>query len=158
MERVNAILNNPIYIANLKIIEESEKKRIFCKHDLEHFLNVARIMKIKALEDNLPIATSIIYATSFLHDLGRSIQYTLGEDHAKASARLAREILPTCNFTFEEIELIAFAIQNHNSKDSNEPLAKLLCYADKISRNCFICPAKKACNWPENKKNKGVTI
>lgn len=158
MKRINNILKNALFLSNLKIIEKAEKNRIFCKHDLDHSINVARIMKIKSLEDGKKIDTSIIYATALLHDLGRAIQYTLDEPHAKASAKLAQEILPICNYTPEEIKTISLAIANHNNKNEKDYLSTLLRYADKVSRNCFVCPAKDACNWPEDKKNKGIII
>ena len=158
MKKIDAILKNSLYISNMKIIEESEKNRIFCKHDLDHFLAVARIMKIKSLEDGKKFDSSLIYAISFLHDLGRAIQYTLGEPHAKASADLAQEILPACDFTVEETKTIILAIKNHNDKNTKDYLSALLQFADVKSRNCFNCPVSKECNWPEDKKNKGVTI
>lgn len=158
MKKIDAILKNPVYISNMKIIEKSEKNRIFCKHDLEHFLAVARIMKIKSLEDGKKIDSSIIYAISFLHDLGRSIQYTLDEPHAKASAKLAEGILPACDFTPEETKTIILAIKNHNDKNTKDYLSELLQFADTKSRNCFACPVRNECNWPEDKQNKGITI
>lgn len=158
MKKINDILNNALFLSNLKIIEEYEKDRAFCKHNLDHSIAVARIMKIQSLEDGKQINSSIIYAISLLHDLGRAIQYTLGEAHAKESAKLAQEILPACNYTPEEIKIIILAIANHNNKDTKDYLSKLLRYADKISRNCFVCPGKDSCNWSENKKNKGITL
>lgn len=42
---------------------------------MEHFLSVARISYLMVLEKNLDIPKDIIYATAFLHDMGRADQY-----------------------------------------------------------------------------------
>ncbi|MCL2045907.1 MAG: HD domain-containing protein [Oscillospiraceae bacterium] len=46
MDRINAILSHPLFTDSLRHIEIAERDREFCKHDLEHFLAVARIANI----------------------------------------------------------------------------------------------------------------
>lgn len=158
VNKVNAILNHPRYMASMAKLRELEKTRIFCKHDLDHSLHVARIMTLKVLDDHIGLDREVIYATALLHDLGRSLAYENGLDHESQSVYLAKEILPDCFFTPEEIEQILIAIAGHNDPDNVVPLTTLLKYADKMSRNCFCCPATDDCYWPERKKNKGVLI
>ena len=45
-----------------------------------------------------------------------------------------------------------------SSGDSCQLLSQLLCRADKLSRNCFSCPAEGECNWSIDKKNRRITI
>jgi len=50
MERLNRILRHPLWKGALQQIEELESERIFCRHDLDHFLHVARIAYIENLK------------------------------------------------------------------------------------------------------------
>lgn len=158
MNKVNDILNNELFQISIKKICNFERKRIFCKHDLGHLLNVARIMLIKAYEEDISIDKEVIYSTALLHDIGRGLQYENGEPHVKAGVKIAKKILSQCNYNKREIEMISFAILNHNDLEETDQLSSLLKYADKISRNCFLCSAYKECNWSEEKKNKGVIL
>ncbi|MBK5200341.1 MAG: HD domain-containing protein [Spirochaetaceae bacterium] len=159
LDRVNLILKNKDFIKYYNNIIAFESDRIFCKHDMEHILNVARIMIIKDGEySKPPVDKDIIYALAVLHDLGRAIQYASGIDHNIAGGQLAKEILPQCNYNNEEIELISSRIINHNKIQATSYLSHLLHYADKLSRNCFVCSAKDLCNWSDEKKNIGIEI
>lgn len=158
MQRVNEILSHPQYQQAMAKLNALEMTRIFCKHGLDHSLNVARIMTIKALEEKYTFSKDLIYATALLHDIGRSLAYENGLDHEGQSGLLASQILPECHFDSDEIHQILTAIVGHNDAALNAPLAKLLKYADKMSRNCFCCNAIAHCYWPEDKKNKGVFI
>lgn len=157
MNRINLILNNKIFLDNYKIIEKFEINREFCKHDLSHSLDVARIMYIKNLEQNLGVNKEIIYAVALLHDIGRSLEYTKKMDHSIGGQELSRIILENCEYEQTEIEEIINAVISHNNED-NICLNKLLREADKFSRNCFLCKKKKECNWTEEKKNKGIQL
>lgn len=157
MDRINLILKNKVFLENYKIIEKYEIDRIFCKHNLSHFLDVARIMYIKNLEENLDFNKEIIYAIALLHDIGRSLEYTKNIKHNKASKDLAHIILSECNFSESEIEIIVSSIIAHNNFD-HIAINKLLREADKLSRNCFDCLSLKDCNWDEERKNKGITL
>lgn len=158
MTRINKILENHTFCKCLQDLEIAEKERIFCRHGIEHLLSVARIMRIYALENNIDVDKEIIYAAALLHDIGRAEAYRLHTDHAVESAKIAKRILMDSNFNDGEISEILSAILHHNDSENSNELCSLLRTADKQSRNCFLCPAYKECNWSENKKNKGVTV
>lgn len=158
MRRINLILKNSLFLRCMQDLEVCEKDRIFCCHDIEHLLSVARIMRIYALENGIDISNEIIYASALLHDIGRARAYRLHTDHAAESAEIAPTILAESDFSEEEIKTIVSAIAHHNDSENASKLCSLLRYADKQSRNCFLCPAYDECNWSENKKNKGVTV
>lgn len=157
MNRVNKILYHSLYRSTLQEIEVFEKDRAFCLHNIEHFFNVARLMYILALEQNIAIEKDILYATALLHDIGRANQYKTQKPHAIESASIARSILSACDYTSAEIEQICHAIASHNQIGQETLLSSMLKQADKQSRNCFLCHAYKDCYWPEEQKNKGVS-
>lgn len=158
MNRVNKIIENKLYADYMKRLCALEEDRVFCGHDLEHLLSVARIMLIKSYEENINIDKEIVYASSLLHDIGRVEEYERGVPHANASARIARIILSQSGYNPEETALITDAIADHNQTEPLSELGRLLRYADKISRNCFLCPAYAECKWSEEEKNKRVII
>jgi 2-amino-4-hydroxy-6-hydroxymethyldihydropteridine diphosphokinase len=146
MDRVNKILHHEEYREHLKKIAALEVERIFCKHDLPHFLDVCRVGWILALEEKASLQKETVYAAGLLHDVGRWIQYETEEDHALASARLCTEILKECNYTPEEIETIEEAIAKHRTKEeAGTRLTSILYRADKLSRSCYACEALGAC-------------
>ena len=51
MERVNRILEHDGYQECLRKNETAEKDRRFCRHDMAHFLDVARIAWILNLQE-----------------------------------------------------------------------------------------------------------
>ena len=139
MDRVNQIWRHPVYQEHYKKIQELESERIFCRHTPEHFLDVARLMYIYALEKHLELPKELIYAAALLHDI--------------AGVEIAREILTDLHFTEQEKELILSSIGHHRKGDSCSTLAALLYKADKQSRNCFLCSAAPECYWSDDKKN-----
>lgn len=146
MDRIDRILNHTEYKSNLNKIIELEKERIYCRHNLQHFLDVARVAYIIALEKNLKVEKEMIYAAALLHDIGKWKQYTEGVDHADASAEMAAEILEDCLFSEEESIMILEAIKKHRGgKDLRTPLDHLLYEADKQSRLCIDCSSIKNC-------------
>lgn len=151
------IIKNKIFLEYMTELKNLEKDRIFCLHDIEHLLNVARIMQLINLEENKNIDKELIYASALLHDIGRVIQYKYGKNHAKASVDIAKTILDECGYNNNEINVICDAIEKHNSESTSE-LAKLLKYADKKSRNCYLCLARNECYWSESKKNDTILI
>lgn len=155
MERVNRILNNRIYQTCLSKTAAFERTRIFCGHDMAHFLDVARLAYLFNLEEELHIDKELIYAAALLHDVGRFIQYENGMPHQSAGLPLAEMIMEDCGFSKAEREEILHAIENHrNSGIAQEKnLAGILYRADKLSRNCFGCRAEKECDWSREKKN-----
>lgn len=158
MERVNRILQHHTYKACLRQIYELEAERIFCGHDMAHFLDVARLAYIFNLEENLQIEKERIYAAALLHDIGRHIQYQDGTPHQEAGLPFAEEILKDCGFTEEERKDILEAIARHRDVTvKKEPtLAGLIYRGDKMSRSCFGCRAEKECNWSAEKKNLNI--
>ena len=155
MERVNKICEHPVWKEQMAQLEELEQKRIFCKHGIEHLLDVARIAYIENLEKHIGIDKELIYAAALLHDIGRGLQYTQGIPHDQAGAKLAEEILRDCGFDGEEQQEILDAISSHRDIQSRDcrKLAGVLYRADKRSRMCGFCKASGECNWSEEKKN-----
>ncbi len=172
MERVNQICKHPLWVESVKKIQALEQQRIFCRHNIPHCLDVARLSWIENLEQGLGISKELIYAAAMLHDIGRHLQYTEQIPHDKGSAMLAEEILKDCGFTQEEQEQILSAILQHRTKDTEtkNSLAgltgvkallhalELLYRSDKKSRACLFCDAQKDCNWSSEKKNLILTV
>lgn len=155
MHILDKIRNHPLYKECYEKLLKDEEERTFCYHDLTHFLDVARIAYIKNLEKDLGIPKEIIYATAFLHDIGKCFQYEQGIPHEIASAKIAEEILsdlPQIS-EFEKEEMIQ-AIKEHR-KEAKEmsKLGRLLYESDKLSRACYQCSVEKECNWKKEKKN-----
>lgn len=151
----NTIIQHRIFKKCYKEIAKEETNRIFCRHDMSHFLDVARLMMILNVKEDLKISDDMIYATALLHDIGRHIQYRQGISHEISSAQIAPLILDDCDFTVEEKNQIIEAILKHrDSKTSEEKnLNGLLYRADKMSRACFCCQVEPICNWKDEKKN-----
>lgn len=156
-DKINAILQNKNYKIYLAKNEEKEKTREFCHHDLQHFLDVARIAYIINLEKSLNINKDIIYATALLHDIGRWMQYEKGIPHDEASAKLASDILNVCGFNENEIkEIIAVILVHRKTSTDEKSLSYLIYHSDKVSRACFNCNAILECNWSQEKKNYNI--
>jgi len=138
--------------------EKAEKERIFCHHDMAHFLDVARIAMILNLQEGAGISRDVIYGAALLHDIGRHEQYRAGTPHEIASARIAPDILADCGYGPEEIREIAEAIALHRDSETarGQGLAGILYRADKASRACFACRASGQCNWKEDRKNREI--
>lgn len=155
MERVNAILKNPKYWEHIDKIKQAEENRIFCLHNMGHFLDVARIAALINEEEKLKISKELIYAAALLHDIGRHVQYADKTPHEVASAILAPEILQEAGFTAWEQEEILRAIREHrNSQIAGEKsLVGIIYRADKASRACYACEAETMCDWKKEKKN-----
>ena len=155
MDRIDRILLHPVFLENLELNREAECDRVFCRHDMEHFLDVARIGVIIALEDELDIDRELIYGAALLHDIGKHLQYGSGIPHEQASADIAPGILTECGFDSNEVSVIVDAILFHRDSGSasERNLRGVLYRADKMSRPCFSCRVRQACNWKENKKN-----
>ncbi len=166
MERVNRIWFHPFYQECLRKIRAHEAEREFCRHTPEHFLDVARLTYILALEaDCLPsqpleraAVRERVYAAGLLHDIGRWRQYEEGIPHEQASAEAAEGILSDCSFSGEEQEAVLSLIRNHRTKQEGTSLEALFYRADKLSRSCFSCPAREKCDWSEEKKNLEIRL
>lgn len=152
MDRFNSILKDDKYKYYLEKIKQHEVERRFCKHNLSHFFDVARIAYLLNLEQELGIDKEIIYTTALLHDIGRFMQYEEGIEHEVASWEIGQEFLKKYNFTKEESNLIKEGILGHRNSESGG-FGKVLYEADKKSRMCIDCLAASECNWNEEKKN-----
>lgn len=152
LTETNRLLHNPEYLSMVRQLESLESERIYCRHDLVHFLDVARIAQLMAMESALSLSPDVIYTTALLHDLGRIDEYTDGTAHHEASYQKAKIFLKELSFSDEEKALILSAIKNHRQENGN-PFNKIFYQADKRSRLCFNCPAETTCNWQASKKN-----
>ena len=119
----------------------------------KHFLDVARLAYIRALEENYSVSKELIYCTALLHDIGRARQYEDGTPHDEAGAVIAEQILKELGFSPEEIQAIVSAIRGHRAETNQTILGQLIYRADKKSRNCFSCKAEPECYWSSAKKN-----
>lgn len=153
MDRVNQIWKHPLYQTELHKLQLLEADREFCRHTPEHFLDVARLAYIRALEENYSVSKELIYCTALLHDIGRARQYEDGTPHDEAGAIIAEQILKELGFSPEEIQAIVSAIRGHRSETNQTILGQLIYRADKKSRNCFSCKAEPECYWSSAKKN-----
>lgn len=157
MERLDQIWWHPRYQKCLEAIRSHEAQRKFCRHTPEHFLDVARLAYLLALEAGTPADKELVYAAGLLHDIGRHIQYEQGIPHEQASAGIAEDILKDCGFSESERKQILYLILSHRTRQTGTDLASLFYRADKLSRSCFSCPARDECDWPEEKKNLKIT-
>lgn len=159
LELANKILHNERYSNLVKQLEELEKDRIFCKHDMEHFMSVARITVMLCAEKNLEVDKDVIYSAALLHDIGRAEEYTNGKPHDIAGAEIAAEILDEIDCPEDKKADIIKQILSHRYYDSEESSLESIFYtADKMSRLCFCCKAQDKCNWPEHKRNNKIGI
>ncbi|MCC8169541.1 MAG: HD domain-containing protein [Oscillospiraceae bacterium] len=159
MRKCNNILNNEKFKKLMKQLEDAERDRIYCKHDITHLMDVARAGYIINLENDLGIPKEIIYGAALIHDIGRVAQYTDGIHHHEAGAKIAEEILPQCGYTEEETKLIAQAVREHRSiPERAETLGDIIAAADKQTRMCMLCGEYDTCKWEEREKNTNLTV
>lgn len=153
MKRVERVRSHPIFVQEYTKTALYEENREFCKHDIVHLLDVARIGWQMILEEHLPIPKDIFYATALLHDIGRARQYEEGIPHAQAGLDAAKTILGACGFSTAEVNAMLLAIAHHSTlpQEDDRPLSVILYRADKASRACYFCRSQEACNW--EKKN-----
>lgn len=154
MERCNKIYNHPLYRERIQKIVSTEADRIFCLHNLEHSLDVARIGYITILEADIDISKEVFYSAALLHDIGRCDD----KPHSEYSAELTRIIMPECGFSNEETELVANAVCSHTDGTNDDILSRILYNADKKSRLCFTCKAQNECYWGTEKRNLEINI
>jgi len=157
MERIERIRTHKKYKECCDQISEIEQNRIFCKHNLQHFLDVARIAYILNLERQNHIDPELIYAAALLHDIGKQVQYLHGIPHEEAGIQIAREILNDTGFKRDEQQVILRAVQEHcKASGEHSVLGRLLYEADKLSRQCFSCQATEQCKWAEEMKSMSI--
>ncbi|MEW5784337.1 MAG: HD domain-containing protein [Bacillota bacterium] len=156
MKRVNLVLFDEQYRLYLLKNMAPEEYRVFCNHNFEHMLTVARLVYLLLLEENCRfISKEMAYAAGLLHDIGRWKEYQDGTDHALQSAILADPILERAGFAAAERDLITKAIAQHRGKEKTDthysPLSKALRKADSMARLCFQCGALKDCRSTDNR-------
>lgn len=158
MERIDNILKHDLFLYHLNENMTAEADRRFCRHNMVHFLDVARIGMIINLEEELAIPGEWIYAAALLHDIGKHIQYEEGTPHELASGELAPAILKKCGFDDKETSVITDAIRSHRngSVSGEKNLRGVLYRADKLSRACYACGMEKECNWKNGNKNRCI--
>lgn len=163
MPRIDYVCDHSLFRRHLSNIVKLEAGRIFCRHGVDHLLDVARIMWIRNLEDDMGFDREVVYATALLHDIGKDEQYESGISHDVVSESVAAAILDGMpeDLAFDEADVSAIktAIMGHRRLRANsQPLERLLYAADKASRPCFACPARNACNWSDDKKNLSIRV
>ena len=163
MDRVNAVREHPVYRKYYGRLEKLEEDRIFCRHQMPHLLDVARIAWIRNLEEGLGFSKDVVYAAAILHDIGKSLQYEEKIPHEIAGVEIAEQILAGLpqEFSFSDAEKkqILTAIKGHRwLREDAEPLERLLYESDKASRMCFACPAEAQCDWSKEKKNMEIKV
>ncbi len=161
MDRIEKLVGLESYKAALERTRNHEKHRIFCKHDMAHFLDVARICYILALEGNLLgglLIKETIYGAAMIHDIGRFEQYEGGRKHDRASIDIGKNMLREAGFNEEEVAMMLEMAANHrNDEVKDENSARGIFYrADKLSRSCYTCEAEPQCDWKKEKKNKRI--
>lgn len=157
MKRIDRIFNNDKFRNYIHVIEEKETDRIYCRHGIDHLLDVARLAYIFALEDKADVSKELIYAAALLHDIGRADVDNEGIDHHKLSCRYAKDIIIEAGFDDRETDEIIEAISLHNSdKTEKNGLALYIYRADKVSRDCYNCKAIDTCYWKPEEKNMNI--
>ena len=163
--RFQKIMKHPLFKQSMNQIVQMETERIYCKHGIEHCLDVARICALLLSRNSQDIDFDFIYAIALLHDLGRSQE----GNHCEASVKLAKIILPDCDYSENEIEAISQVIKEHSGRIPKESLEQLLqkktlglkeCFkmADQLSRNCFCCQAADTCKWAESERTQTIVV
>ena len=76
LEKINGILQHADFQKYMRQNRQAEKDRVFCHHDWQHALDVARICYILCLEKGIFTQSKLdgkllCYATALLHDIGR---------------------------------------------------------------------------------------
>lgn len=163
MQYVERILQNERFRREMESLGRAEEKRIYCRHDMEHLLAVARIAALLSEDEGLHIRRGLIYAAALLHDIGRGMEYREGVPHEEASVMLAKDILRAVGYPEADMQEVLAAIASHRGSNQEKqktdtPLAKLLRRADRLSRNCFCCRAGASCNWDAGRRNRTVVI
>ncbi len=155
----NLILNNGNYRRNLSLLRDLEKDRIFCRHDIQHFLNVARITVILCNDRGVEASRDLIYSAALLHDIGRIQEQLSGVPHHIAGQETAAEILDEVGCPEEMKQQIIGMIASHRSSaPKHNELEEIFCEADKRSRLCLECGAESLCNWAGDKKNLDIEV
>ncbi len=97
-------------------------------HDRSHVERVLKIARYIAVKERANI--EVVTKAAELHDIARN-----EEDHAKASAKIAAEILAFEGYSKDFIDAVVHAIESHSFSSNVKPRtleAKILSDADKL--------------------------
>lgn len=177
MKNSNKVLKHPIFIQFLQDIKAIEADRIYCHHELEHAMDVARLAWIYYLEgmaattvssgdkkcclneeSSLAELKDFIYTASLLHDIGRVAQYQTGVHHSISGLEPAKRIMEEIEIPSEWVPQILDIIAEHgNDPDQSEKnVGYYIAKADHDCRLCFSCSAYDSCKWTEDEKNNSI--
>ena len=152
MHRLNEVVHHWIYQDYYGRIKRLEKERIFCRHQMTHLLDVARIAYIKNLEENLGFEKDVIYTAAVLHDIGKSFQYKWTIPHEVAGEKIAKEI-PLVIISNKEKTTTVDAINQDNTVVGRMMARHLL---DLGHRDvAFITPPLTRRQWQRTKRVNG---
>ena len=56
----NSIMQNSLFLTEMEAIRRYEAERIFCRHDMQHLLSVARITLIMCRENGIEASRDLI--------------------------------------------------------------------------------------------------
>ena len=119
MDRVNQIWNHPLYQNELNKLQLLETDREFCRHTPEHFLDVARLAYIRALEAGAAIAGQILNELGFSMEEMEAIIAAIRGHRAQTDPTVLGKLLYTAD------------------KSSRN------CFSCKAEPECYWSPAKK---------------
>ena len=126
MKRIDQILSHPVFREQFALLQEAEKDRIFCRHTMEHFLDVARLMYIYNLEDQAGFSKEMIYAAGLLHDIGKALTQEVEGSHVQLGVDIAKK--------YKENKDVIHAIEaHHNDVEPRTIIAMIVQAADAIS-------------------------
>ena len=151
-------MRHPVFAEYMERNERSEAGRQYCKHDMDHAVDAARVAYILNLEEGLGFSKEMVYAAALLHDITKWWQHSEGVPHHESAVEPATGILRDCGFEAGEIEVICQAIYHHrDGPPKGEAFSDLLFRADKLSRACYACGSAADCRWDAGKKNQTLS-
>lgn len=162
MKYTDKVLKHPVFIEYIEQINVLEKDRIYCGHQLEHSIDVARLAWIYYLEDggqglyDNEEMKDLFYTCALLHDIGRAAQYKTGVHHSIAGLELAKTVLIDIQVPEEWMGQILDVVAEHSRGEfsgDDRGLEYYIMRADHDCRLCFACQAKESCKWTEEEKN-----
>lgn len=156
MRFVSALLENDMYNRKRRRLDLLETDRIFCRHDMAHFMDVARIAQLRNLEEHMQQDKEMIYLYALLHDIGRVAEYEQGISHAQASADAAGEILMHLGYPAEQIVLLQKAILEHRGNSVEEHPYKAMESCDAPAKKSEDTAAEESADrvtWDDTEQN-----
>lgn len=98
-------------------------------HNYQHTLNVVKAAYIVGFHSNLQGEQfDLLLISAWFHDVGYCVNH---ENHEEHSAEIVRKVLPTLDFSYDQIQAIEHAIlSTAMPQNPKTELAKILCDAD----------------------------